>query len=496
MPPPPILIAKAFSGAGLSQVHELVNGTAPTQIGVDVPATIDRSLTVDNKTPMSGYTKTFKGQRYFLGIGTGAGFPASINRENEGGAGTWGQVLTTVPTVNESSLSTTGLHIIKDGADIALCFALGSGANIVVYKSNTGDSGDWTSTVLPSGVGSPVFRSPSVTFNNRIYVHDFNNSRVWEIDPSGATLTGYILAGLFAASLAVVGDRLLMLSDSDVGGGELGHNLYELSGGGLSLNSVLEGGIPGRAVTGLDQGQPLLFEDPLDPGKLIAIVNGRRSTAAGSQGSRVFQGTPSGSIYTWVEDAADLTMLAGLIPGARGSIVDAMEDRFAVWIDNDTDPANPVAYVIATGGPAPGTVYELARWEGWLQRMGSGAVSGDAGPGVSVSTDFSIGHSPLGGGEDISQGSASYGEIEGELAAPGAYRLSFRVPGLVGPLTGRVYYSAGQGYPRTLATLLGGLTTFGPITGDDRATLFTVDVDLALSGITAPDASSWMIDLR
>jgi len=481
--PPPNLLTISNYGAGNVQVHELAAGTTPTQIGSDLPTAAKTTApTTTVKTNMSQAVVTFKGERYALAYRSTT--PMQVHRENEGGAGAWGTVHTTSPGTLTGGAQKTGLHIVKDGNDVALAFAHTNGNLLYILKSNDGTT--WSQTTINLGAD----RRPdgvSIVYRNKIYYPSQGTLVTVEVDPQAATATVILSPSIGAQSYFVANDRLFGI----FGNVPTQHwSLYEFTGGGWVLNSQIT--TTGMYFTNESQSVPLGFLDQAT-GNLVVIVNGDPGNAGANYGATCFEGTPSGSTFTWAENVT--TVPTALQQGA-GRPVAGVSDRWTLYVDNDTDPANPAYYILVMQGPAPGTGWAMYRYEGVGNVAGQGAVSSEIGPGASLSSSFSLPHTPHGGGETISQGLATFGEIEDEEAVPGGYRLSYRTPGLIAGLTGRVYVSLGQGAPDTLVTLVGGLQTFGPITGDARAVLRTIDVDLTLSGITGPDASNWMIDLR
>ena len=345
--------------------------------------------------------------------------------------------------------------------------------------------------------------STSVVYRNRIYWNDgitgTTASRVWELDPILATATNIPApwisvntgANFSDADLCVAFDKLFCAAQDSPGsaGGRL--TLYEFTGGGWSLNSNIT---PTQQVNQVDgtQGKHCLWTD--NTNLYVVGYTERDASTTPNIGSAVWRGVPSGSTFTWSQN--DVTTPAGLQPGARGVVGLAREDRWSIYVDNNTNPAAPAYYLIVIEGPAPGTGHAIYRWEGFGVEMGSGITTSEVGPGASVSSAFGLPEVKHGGGEAISQGTSSFAEIELETPVLDGYMLSYRVRGAAGPFTGRVYYSSGQGPPDTLATFVGAGTTINSVTGDSGASLRTVIISLTLSGITAPDASNWMIDLR
>jgi len=483
MPIPNLLALNAFGSLPL-QMHELQGGITPAQIGSDFGGT-NRVFTevTSHRGNHGNFAKTFKGERYCLTLSTTL---AEVRRENEGGAGVWGVVFTHSLTATFTNPEYF-LHIVKDGNDIALVmgFCRSGAPSICSAKSNTGQSGSWTEVNFSPGFGRMT--SSSVVFRNRIYWYEATGSMLHELDPVAATHSGISNIGIFTNAnmpdFCVAFDKLWLVAQ-DVAGALGRLALYEFTGGGWTFNSYI------GATTGHNDTQQsckwCLWTDNTN---LYAVGYTEKDEANvdGQVGSTVWRGVPAGSSFTWTQN--DTTMIAGLRPNARGFVLAARDDLWSIFVDSDTDPANPVFYLIVTQGPAPGTGHAIYQWNGFGVEMGPG-------PGASVSIAFTLPEQKQGGGESISQGAATYGEIEAETAIAGAYRLSYRTPGVVSGLTGRVYFSVGQGPPDTLATLAGGGTTFGPITGDNRSTLRTIDVSLTLSGISSGDASNWAIDLR
>lgn len=492
MPIPNLLVLNAFGSLPL-QMHELQGGVSTVQIGSDLGGTNQVYVPSEAiKGNHGNFCKTFKGERYCLTISTVTG---QVRRENEGGAGAWGVVFTHSVTGSFNGPEYF-LHVVKDGSDIALVmgFACATTHNFASAKSNTGQLGSWSEFNVNLAF---VMRmaSSSVVFRNRIYWADpisvTNPTKVMEFDPSAGSLTTIsapwiaIAPGFSSVDFCVAFDKLWAIAVDNPNGGTSRLRLYEFTGGGWSANSIL--GTAGQADFGAGMsGKYCLWTDNTNL-YCVGYTEKNDNDVDSRTGSTVWEGVPSGSTFVWTQN--DTTMIASLRPNVRPSVDATRQDRWSIFVDNDTDPANPAYYLIVAEGPAPGTGHAIYLWNGFGVEMGPG-------PGASVSIAFSLPEQKTGGGEAISQGPATYGEIEVETPIAGAYRLSYRTPGTQGPYTGRVYFSIGQGPPDTLATLIGGGTTFGPITGDNRSTLRTVDVDLGLSGVTGPDPSNWLIDLR
>lgn len=500
MPIPTFLALNAFGSLPL-QVHEISGGTSSTKIGSDIstgsPAVYVPSEFV--KANHSAYALTFKGER-FCATGTAGNY--HIRRENEGGAGNWGIVYTPTSGATSNGPEQSGLKIVKDGNDTALVFAWprsagGPGNGIVILKSNTGQSGSWTEQHVALG-HSPRFSTTTAVFRNRLYVCDAislganNPTRVYEIDPEALSVT--VIAAPWeadnnvrcAADFCVAFDRLFCAAVDEPSAANGVLSLYEFTGGGWTFNGQI-GATLGHNSNGLaGRSKYCLWTDNTNL-YVVGYTEKNDINFTSQPGSTVWRGVPSGSTFTWSQN--DTTMVSGLRPLARGLVTLAREDRWSIYVDNDTDPAAPDYYLIVAEGPAPGTGFSIYQWNGFGVEMGPA-------PGASVSISFALPETKHGGAEAISQGVASWAEIVDEAAIVGGYRLSYRVYGTQGPYTGRVYFSVEQGPPDTLATLVGGGTTIASVTGDNGVALRTVDVDLSLSGITPPDASTWMIDLR
>lgn len=494
--PPPNLLTPLIWGSGITQLLELVNGNTASQIGPDLAGGDRVALAAAYCGNLGTYSVNYKGETYVLAPTTTGAW--SVYKQNEGGADNYGVVATIASTPADSGRAVTGLHVVKDGDDIALVFAWTGGTNdSQTFLEKTVDGTTWTTTTFNPGQSLQFGGGPSFTYRNKLYAYDLVTANALvEIDAEGTSPSLLRLPfpeDTHCADFTVMGDRLFAVICSGLA---TRYDLYELTGGGLTLNSVIDDVRAGRAIAGEDLGHPALFEDPLDRGKLIALLPGALDDGE-DQGTFAARGTAAGTSFTWeLDTTSGSTIPAGLAPGDRGDLDDARQDRWSYFLDNDDDPFNPVLYLIVAGGPAPGVLSSVLRWEGWQQEMGSGTPSGDPGPGVSVSTDHSIPSSIEGIARAISQGAASYAEIEQEDPVATGYQLSYRMIGLQTGLTGRVLYDDGQGGPRTVVTLVGGGTSFGPVDANDRATLETVVVDLSLSGITAPEDALWAIDLR
>lgn len=493
MPIPPYLALKGKGGAPI-QMHEILAGVAPNQLGSDLAGTTGWARTTQARNQYAKLATNFKGERFCLVPGA-LGNP-EVRREDEGGAGTWGVVFTGAQATQSGTAEThvSGLFAIKDGGnnDIILAFAYpqnGASGTIRICTSPTGASGSWTETIVSGLVPFSLgMTHVAVLFQNRIVVPDGASTagglKTWEIDPVAGTVTGSNVIttenGGGWWDMCVFNDTLYAVGYSSApNAGAIA--LYQFGGGVWSNIGEINAGA-GTIYAPSGVGKPCLFTDNTNMYLLTGEVIGVGQTA-----STAYQGTPSS--FPWTRSETP-------VPNAYNSNTvradAAAADQWGVIVDNESDPVNPDFYIMLIPGLAGalvGAAYEILQWNGF------GAVMGPA-PGASVSSDFFIPEVKQGGGEHISQGAATYGEIEDETAIAGAYRLSYRTPGAVAGLTGRVYYSTGQGPPDTLATLVGGSNTFGPITGDGRASLRTVDIDLGLSGITPPDVSTWMIDLR
>jgi len=498
MPLPPLLTLNGFGSLPL-QVHELIGGTSPTQIGLNLAGTNQVFVpNVGYKGNSNGYVKTFKGERYCLTLSTTT---VEVRRENQGGAGVWGVVYGFTNLVSTATPEYL-MQIVKDGADVALVvvFIRLAAPHVIMGKSNDGAA--WTETPFTLGYFARM-TSTSVVFRNKVYFCDAASAptptKVLELDATAASLTtitapwaGDGVPRHCSSDLCVAFDKLFCAAVDTPGLANGVLTLYEFTGGGWSSNSQI-GATLGHNSGGDGQaGKYCLWTDNTNL-YVVGYTEKDDLNTAAKLGSSVWRGVPSGSTFTWSQN--DTTMVTGLRPDARGIVTAARQDRWSIYVDNDSDPANPAYYLIVAEGVAPGTGYAVYRWEGFGVEMGSGSTTGEVGPGASVSTAYALPENKHGGAEAISQGVASYGEIETETSIVGGYRLSYRVPGTQSGLTGRAYFSLEQGPPDTLATIVGGGTTFGPITGDNRAVLKTVDIDLGLSGIAGPDASNWMIEL-
>ena len=493
MPIPPILTLNGFDGATDRQVHELSAGTTPSQIGSNISGTANWPLSSGTRYNHNGFAKTFKNERYC--IVKAAGNLASIRRENEGGSGNWGQVGVSTTTVSNDDCS--GLHIVKDSSnnDIALVTVVANNlSQIEVGVSNTGQSGSWTWTTIAT-TNAININSTVVVFRNRLYFA-INISRVLEVDPIALTATEIVapwtLSNFGQVDMCVAFDTLYAVSANGYGFSN-SWTLYQFTGGSFSVVQAIMSNSTGSVGIGAASGKNCIWTDNTNL-YLLASTALDDTGSVTNAGSTCYRGVPiGGGMYTWTQD--DDTVPSGIRVGtARGAA--GANDRWSIYVDNDTDPTNPSYYLIVAEGAAPGTGHAIYRWEGFGNTMGLGATTGEIGPGSSVSTTFALPEVKHGGAEAISQPSASYPEIEDDEVVSGAYRLYYRVWGAETGLTGRVYFSTEQGPPDTLATLVGGGTSFGPVAGDAGVSLRQVDIDLGLSGITGPDNSTWMIKLE
>jgi len=493
---PPLLVLNGFDTLPI-QVHELVGGTTPTQIGSDIPGTnLTWSSNVTVKGNHSNFVVNFKGENYCIVFKSGN--TVHVHKENEGGAGVWGSVFNFTAGTSLTTASEYLLTVVRnsDGSDLMLVVAGPATANNYKWgKSTTGQTGSWTE-VVASSVSTRMTSTP-VVYRNKIHFTDGQNVTTgasWELDPVADTLTKYTggwteTGNREGNDLCVAFDKLWCVGTEAYAAGEW--RLYEFTGGGWTFNGAISATstVNGNAA----DAKCCLWTDNTNLYLVGPTFKDELGNTSAKQGSTVWRGVPTGSTFTWTQD--DGTMVSGLQPGDRGNNNNFCEDRWGIIVDNDTDPTNPAYYLAVAEGPAPGLGFAVYRWEGFGFEMGSGVNTGEVGPGASVSIAYNFPETKHGGGIATSQGVATYADIVGETPLVAAYRLSYRVWGTGSGLTGRVYFSTEQGPPDTLATFLGGGTTINSITGDSGVAIRTVDIDLSLSGITAPDDCTWMIDL-
>ena len=365
------------------------------------------------------------------------------------------------------------------------------------------DDGTTFNIHSPSVTAFDHNRAPGICFGNKIYFPVNSSTRkILECDPVAGTATLISFGDAVGATgicvdLCVYDDRLFVLcpGPKNAGVSLSDWQIYEFTGGGFSLNTVVTTGNQAAAHTSIRRGQPCLFKEPSSD-KLIAIVNGTDNVSwVGNAGSQAFELTPSGSAFT-VVDLTNTVIPAGLRPAARGSGTDPLEDRWLCYTNNDTI-GTPDTFLFVAPGPAPGTGYSVYTWNG----VGSEMTLLAAGP----TTSYALPHQKFGGGERINRTDANQFIIEDDEPVVGGWKLSGRVYGTKSGQELSFYYSDSQGTPTgSKATITaqtggssisGGNTVLG-ITGDDGSTLFTATLDIIADGIPSGDAVHVVADLQ
>lgn len=505
MPIPNLLIASTLQSAGNTvQVAELVGGTTINQIGADLSSTSFTPNTNVRKI-VANVPVEYRGDIYCNYLTNNVAGIWALHRWN---GSTWSnfdnyELTGQFPGGTGVYTDALGTWVVNTGTVqriFSLAFNSGGGNVNMLYSD---DGTTWNFVTLGT-FSTFLYGGKHVLFNNKVYLLSANSvsCQVYEIDPIALTAT-FVSTGIpgstqpftTSAALGVYDDRLFLAverQNTDFG-------LYEFTGGGWSFVVDANGQSMNFNTGNPERGAACMFTEPTT-GDLIVIFNGvNASFNRGSFASRLI---PSGSSFT-VEDLSltvtnpngDGVIPTGLQPGARAT-TGAIEDRWFVVVSTNT-PGSTEVYLFVAEGPAPGTGYAVYQWQGIGTQMSS--------VGVGPSTIYAIPEAPFGGGDRIYRNVANQAVIETAAAIPGGYRISYRVYGLQTNQNVTLWYSLGQEVPdqqamsiiaQTGGSGITGSTTVNGITGDDGATLFTLDWDAESDGVAVPDAAHMFLDIN
>lgn len=486
---PSLYVADIFKTGSPPQVYELVAGTTLNAIGAPLSLNSSESAVTAAEGDVINRIVEYRGQIYICYLSSGSLIIDTYNR----GTGLW----TNSHTV-ANQIILVGLFVVNTGTAQRL-FMFNRAASAATTFSYTDDGSNWTTTVGAATAPSALGECPPLMFNQKLYYPYFNSGGfVYEFDPlvgNFAQITGGwggSNAGSFC-DLCVYDDRLFALSFDATTTGVADWALYEFLGSGWSLNTQITNDNRG-GNTAINSGQCNLFIDP-STNNLIALCHGAGAGGATNYGATAFQLAPSGSVFTPTE-ITDTVIPVALRPGARGTSTNNASDRWYSITVNDTTATSPEVYIYFAQGPAPGTSYAIYTWTDASTLLASPA----AGP----STTFTIPQEKTGGGLRINRSTNNQCAIQSGVPIIGGFRISYRVYGTMSSQNVTGYYSLAQETPTTQMSIsaqtggsgiTGGNTVTG-ITGDDGATLFTLDWNTVSDGVLAGDIVNIMLDIN
>lgn len=444
----------------------------------------------------------FRGELYALIADSGGATVAGVYREDQGGAGQWGQVLG-IALVGESAI--TGLFVLHpSGVPTLVVLFRGSGGQLQVSSSTDGTT--WNTSGVLGGIAAST--GEAVPFRNSIF---------WTGDQSGigglldydfalSAVTSYPFTSVFASSSQgscfgiTVHDNVVFMSgwrNSDTN-----NRIVKVQAG--SLVTILD--FVGGQTRGVSDGHSCMFTDPAT-GDLIAIWSGQNQATAGARTlvQRIENATGAATPVTDISST-----VLGAVEGAdkylEGGGSASVSRSWYVYVDNDTDPLNPRVFLFTFA--STGAVTEMWEWKGIaaeIELVGAGA-------GISTG-QFGIPTVAFGGGErSVISASIEIGDSANQdFEDTTGRRFYWRAIGSGGPFVGTFYVSGGEGFPDTVAPIAAGSlvvesgvpatspsisgNTITNITPDDGTVLYSVALDLSAVSLGAGAPGRLMGDL-
>lgn len=438
----------------------------------------------------SDRTVAYRGGRYALGKSSGANLGVY-----KAGTGLVGLAAAGTPV---------GLFLVNAGTGAAgkqRLVAVGTNAGQVVYDY-TDDGVTWNGAAsVGSAVNPPA--GPAIVFDEKIYwPMPSSGNAVARFDPVALTATRITPPWLSTAppgnsicnSFEVLdGTKYALAPTTTPGTGTTNWAIYAWTGSGYTFNTAITADNPIGARAGVADGQCLLRKIP-GANKLLAICPGSSDNTPTNAGTRAWELTPSGGAFTVVE-ITNSFIPVGLRPGARPGF-SAEEDRIMGMTVNDDDPTVVELFILIAEGVAPGaggySIYKFVNASTVLSLHAVGPSPGYALPSCN-----------FGGGARVDIGGGNQVTIEYDQPVPTGWEIGFRVEGPIAGQSMGVFASQDKETPMVLASLLsqtgsGGLAAnrVTGVNGDSGATLRTVVVDLAASGIPKKTGLHYKLDLQ
>lgn len=478
--------------SGNPAVFEITAGLTPVQRGSDLPgATSVNPSVTSNLFKSEGMVTNYKGQTYCL-------YRNEVFRYRPGSFDDWESVYSdTVQTTDQGLRMTRMLLFSTLDGDTAMgfCYNDSAGRTHSAYTT-TGDSGDWT-VFDYGGVGDGA-RLNSLIFENKFVWHDTAQNGVIFVDPINETRVEINYSGLSSSAegwnqLFIFEDDLYLLGFDSVSpngivlqvfNGAAFVELGDVENTSGRWNTILGGVATGHAAVWTDSATSTIH----------LITNG--AAADTTYGSSYFTITLGGTNPVNVTEYSDPVIPASLRSGRAGT--SNQRDRWFTYVDNDSDPANPIIYLLVLQEADLANnwvVYQYVDTSTELTSLGTWAA-GTYGPPEAT----------YGGNRNlVTDVNSAYATIVGTAAANGGFEISYEVAGSLGTgdATIKLYYDITQGaQPWVQATLTGTPTGGGTRVGNEiqgvvpdyGATTHTMIWNIFADGVDEDDPVRVMID--
>lgn len=485
----------------------LGTGTPGAQGGVQVVASAE---VPPAQTWVQNRIVWFLDDLYALITGTNGG----IFKRNQGGADQWGRVLDPADggATGFSQGETAGLHVLHlDGVPTLVHFFFRPAGDIEARRSTDGVT--WGATEFLFNLSGTAATGQAITFRNSIFW--WFQTRLVSYDfklntPSDYQATGwYSIQDGSAPGLCVIDN--VVFASGWAAAAPYYWRLAKLQAGAFVqvYDDITRGAGVGQVpAIASNPGHHAMFRDPAT-GDLICFVSGiQQGGLTTDERTEVFrvQNPTSGSPTVTVISSTVLGSVEGADKYLANGGANVQERAWFVYVDNDTDPANPRVF-LWTWDPAT-NVTECWEWTG----VGTEVELVGLGAGFNVGV-FSFPDSPHGGGDrSVVSARIEIGDPSNQdFEDTGGRRFYWRAYGSGGPFVGTFYVDADENAPSTVAPIVpaslvveSGVPATSPsilgntitnITPDDGTVLYSVALDLSAVSIGSGAPGRLMGDL-
>lgn len=304
----------------------LDGGVTTTQIGGIVGA----AEALDSRWK-NNYAIQFRGRLY---VSTGTGTAGTVSRYDEQ-TGAWAQVFTSGVITGGTTATHGGLTIHTIAGVPTLVFTYGGGTATNGAWAKTTDGTTWTpATISTLSTDGDWGCFP---FRNSVYLSS-SSARISAIEVASGVHTQYNVAAMAAPTQAggnfcAFRNRLFYLRYPASGA----MTLWELTGGTWISRGTLDGASTTPSATARSNTHHTLFA--VGNTKMVAVYINSDGTLHGSKACDI---TPSGATAFTFLDITSGFIPTNLDPEATTSF---QEHGWTSYVDNETTPGTPVAYL-------------------------------------------------------------------------------------------------------------------------------------------------------
>ena len=382
---------------------------------------------------------------------------------------------------------TSGIYIGRGPTGALRALVVGRGAGNLVYERHLDTPGGAWSAVASTGLGTYALGNgfdQGIVFNNTLFIghqHIIFSLNFATLAGTAQTLgVGYPTPFAYTRAKG----RLFALFNP-AGSGNDWTNILEFIGGAfvLALTGATNGAMPRANVLAQPARATRWLGMHYDEASDSLIVHSWQQTATAGAINPGGSGwyTVQVPLTTLVEVDISTTVLPGGLK-SPGGLSPALDARFAIEVDTDTNPLVPVTYIW------------VCRANGsWARYQWNGVASPLTALGTGGNRGLALSHNPNGGGQYFYDGSTTGApayhveEVQARVALPGATRIFLRgvlfdetggVPSVVDGTVG-LYWGTTQQTADNLATITNATKVSGPGNAPgiaaNKITNFTMD---------------------